>query len=181
LPDGTEISFGGETEDVNESFKEMGIAVLLGILIVASILVLQFKSFRQALFVIAIIPLSLIGVFVGLAVSGKALSFPSMMGFIALSGIVVNNSIILIDNMNRTRKEYPHYPIDDVVLKGATSRLRPILLTTFTTVVGIFPLTYASGLWAPLAFSIMFGLTFAVIVTLILVPIMYSRWPGTVE
>ena len=178
LPDGVEIKIGGETEETTEAFKEMLLSLLVGLVLIIAILVLQFNSYRQVTFIVIIIPLSLIGVFVGLAISGKALSFPSIMGFIALSGIVVNNSIILIDTMNQLRKENPNRDIDDVVIEGATTRLRPILLTTITTVVGIFPLTYASELWGPLAYAVMFGLSFAVIVTLVLVPVLYSRWPG---
>lgn len=181
LPDGVEVAVGGETEDANQSFKEMGYALFFGIILILAILILQFKSYRQSFMIIAIVPFTLIGVFSGLAISGKALSFPSMMGFIALSGIVVNNAIILIDSMNNIRREYPHNPIDDVVINGAVSRLRPILLTTLTTVIGIIPLTYSSDLWSPLAFAIMFGLSFAVVVTLILVPILYAKWPGKVE
>ena len=178
LPNGVEIKIGGETEETTKAFKEMLLSLLVGLVLIISILVLQFNSYRQVLFIVAIIPFSIIGVFVGLAISGKALSFPSIMGFIALSGIVVNNSIILIDTMNQFRKENPNRDIDDVVIEGATTRFRPILLTTITTVVGIFPLTYASELWGPLAYAVMFGLSFAVIVTLVLVPVLYSRWPG---
>jgi multidrug efflux pump subunit AcrB len=181
LPEGVEISIGGETEESNTAFAEMGLSLIVGMVAVLSILVLQFNSYRQAIYIIAIVPLSLIGVFVGLAISGKALSFPSLMGFIALSGIVVNNSIILIDVMNKLRRDNPLKPIKEIVIEGAVLRLRPILLTTLTTVIGIIPLTYATDLWSPLAFSIMFGLSFAVIVTLILVPILYARWPGKLE
>jgi len=97
------------------------------------------------------------------------------MGFIALAGIVVNNSIILIDKMNSLRQERPHDSLKNIVVESATSRLRPILLTTLTTIIGIIPLTYASALWSPLAFAIIFGLSFAVIITLWLVPTMYYR------
>lgn len=178
LPDGVRLEIGGETEESTQAFKEMGLSLIVGILAILAILVLQFSSYRHALYIIAIVPLSLIGVFVGLAVSGEALSFPSLMGFIALSGIVVNNSIILIDRMNKVREENPTWDIKDVVITGATSRLRPIILTTLTTVIGIIPLTYASDLWSPLAFAIMFGLSFAVFVTLLLVPMLYFKNPG---
>ena len=176
-----EVSFGGETEDVNQTFKEMGLALILGVILILSVLVLQFNSYRHAFYIISIVPLSLIGVFIGLAITGKALSFPSIMGFIALSGIVVNNSIILIDVMNKLRREKPEKSIIDVVIEGATSRLRPILLTTVTTVIGVIPLTYVSDLWGPLAYSIMFGLLFAVVVTLVLIPILYNRNPGKLD
>jgi len=178
LPNGVELKIGGETEEIQQSFQDMFRALVFGLLLVMAILVLQFNSFREAFFIIAIVPFTLIGIFVGLALTGKPLSFPSLMGLIALAGIVVNNSIILIDVMKHLRKNQPELSIQEVVLQGATSRLRPILLTTLTTVIGIFPLTYATALWSPLAFSIMFGLTFAVVLTLILVPILYHRWPG---
>lgn len=181
VPTGVTMKIGGEAEDINQSFKEMGLSLIVGMVLVLAILVLQFNSYKQAFFIIIIVPFSLIGIFIGLAISGQPLSFPSMMGYIALSGIVVNNSIILIDRMNSLRRENPNMPIDQVVLEGATSRLRPILLTTLTTVIGIIPLTYSSELWSPLAFAIMFGLSFAVVITLILVPVLYHRWPGKLE
>ena len=132
-------------------------------------------------YVLSILPYSLIGIFFGLALTQNSLSFPSMMGFIALSGIVVNNSILLIDMMNQMRHRHPERPIHDVVLDAATSRLRPILLTTTTTVIGMIPLTYAGDLWAPLAYAVMFGLLFSVIITLILIPITYYRKPGDLD
>ena len=88
----------------------------------------------------------------------------------------MNNSIILIDGMNRLNKENSNMTLIDVVIKGASRRLRPILLTTLTTVIGIFPLAYVSELWAPLALAIMFGLSFAAVLTLFLVPILYLNW-----
>ncbi|PIR37973.1 MAG: hypothetical protein COV34_02705 [Candidatus Zambryskibacteria bacterium CG10_big_fil_rev_8_21_14_0_10_42_12] len=176
MPAGITYSVGGENEEVNKSFRDMFIALIIGFALILAILVLQFNSYKQAFIIISIIPLSLIGVLFGLAIVNKPISFPSIMGFIALSGIVVNNSIILIDVMNNLRKEHPEWSSDRVAVEGATLRLRPILLTTLTTVIGIIPLTYASGLWGPLAYSIMFGLSFATVVTLILVPILYGRW-----
>ena len=91
---------------------------------------------------------------------------------------IFNNSIILIDVINKRRREGSNREIKDIIIEGASSRLRPILLTTLTTVIGVIPLTYASEIWSPLAFSIMFGLAFASMVTLFLVPILYNRWPG---
>ncbi|MCI5108756.1 MAG: efflux RND transporter permease subunit [Candidatus Pacebacteria bacterium] len=178
LPDGVEMSIGGESEETNTAFREMGLSLIAGIILVIAILVLQFNSYRQVLFIVIIIPLSLIGVLFGLAIFDKALSFPSLMGFIALSGIVVNNAIILIDVINSLRKESPKKYINKAIIDGAVSRLRPILLTTLTTVIGMIPLTYASDLWSPLAFAVIFGLAFSSVVTLFLIPILYSRWPG---
>lgn len=176
MPDGVTMRIGGENEEVNKSFQDMLLSLLVGFALIVAILVLQFNSYKQAFMIVSIIPLSLIGVLFGLAIASKPISFPSIMGFIALSGIVVNNSIILIDVMNALRTEHPEWDKARVAIEGALLRLRPILLTTLTTVIGIIPLTYASGLWSPLAFSIMFGLSFATIVTLILVPVLYRRW-----
>lgn len=172
---------GGETDESNEAFAEMGIALIVGVLLMVAVLVLQFNSFLHMGYVISILPFSLIGIFTGLALTQSPLSFPSMMGFIALSGIVVNNSILLIDMMNNMRIKSPQKPIREVVIDAAVSRLRPILLTTTTTVVGMMPLTYAGDLWAPLAYAVMFGLLFSVFITLVLIPITYVRHPGTVN
>jgi multidrug efflux pump subunit AcrB len=178
ISEGVTLVIGGENEDVDQSFREMFFAFIAGVLVMLSILVLQFNSFRHALFIIVVVPFSLIGIMLGLAITGKALSFPSLMGLIALAGIVVNNAIIMIDRMNGLRKENKTMSLHDVVIEGAASRLRPILLTTLTTVIGIAPLIYASDLWNPLAISIMFGLSFSVVLTLVIVPLLYHRWPG---
>ncbi|MAZ30280.1 hypothetical protein CL655_03285 [bacterium] len=172
---------GGETEESNEAFAEMGLALVVGVLLMIGVLTLQFNSYLHTRYVLTILPYSLIGIFAGLAITNSPLSFPSMMGFIALSGIVVNNSILLIDVMNRQRKLYPTKDVREVILDAASSRLRPILLTTCTTVIGMIPLTLAGDLWAPLAYAVMFGLIFSVVITLILIPVIYHRKPGTVQ
>ena len=170
---------GGETDESNQAFTEMFLALIVGIGLMVGILVLQFNSYLHMRYVLSILPYSLIGIMAGLAITRSTLSFPSMMGFIALSGIVVNNSILLIDMMNHMRRENPHKPIREVVMDAASNRLRPILLTMITTVIGMIPLTYAGDLWAPLAYAVMFGLIFSVVITLLLIPIIYNRNPGT--
>ncbi len=181
IPEDIVISTGGgETEESNEAFIEMFVALIVGIGLMVGILVLQFNSYLHTRYVLSILPYSLIGIFVGLAITRSPLSFPSMMGFIALSGIVVNNSILLIDMMNQMRIKESQKNVRDVVLDAASSRLRPILLTTITTVAGMIPLTYAGDLWAPLAYAVMFGLLFSVIITLVLIPIVYFKKPGNV-
>jgi HAE1 family hydrophobic/amphiphilic exporter-1 len=180
IPENITISAGGETDESNRSFIELLLALVVGVVLMLAVLVLQFNSFLHTKHVLSILPYSLIGIMVGLAVTGNALSFPSIMGFIALSGIVVNNSILLIDMMNSQRRREPEKAIRDVVIDSAVNRLRPILLTTLTTVIGMVPLTYADDLWAPLAYAVMFGLMFSVIITLVLVPIAYQRKPGQI-
>ena len=180
VPPTVTMTVGGENEETDQSFAEMGYAIIGGLLLMFSIIVLMFNSFRHALYVLAPAFLSFIGISIGLTITGNALSFPSLMGLIALIGIVVNNSIILIDVMNRQRIQHPELPLRDAVIEGAASRLRPIVLTTVTTVIGIIPLLFASSLWAPLALAIIFGLSFSVVITLVMIPIIYHRAPGTV-
>lgn len=181
IPAGVTVSSGGgEAEESSQAFMEMFLALIVGALLMVAILVLEFNSYLHTRYVLSILPYSLIGIMLGLAITQNPLSFPSIMGFIALSGIVVNNSILLIDMMNRQRLNEPTKPIRDVVIDAAVSRLRPILLTTLTTVIGMIPLVFAGDLWAPLAYAVMFGLAFSVVITLILVPIVYNRKPGTV-
>jgi multidrug efflux pump len=180
LPASVQVDFGGENEDVNKTFSEMGLALLAGTLLALAILVLEFNSFRFTLYLILIIPFSFIGVFAGLALSRQALSFSSMLGVIALAGVIINHAIILLDSvlhMLRDKKSEGR-SLRDVVVDASAVRLRPIFLTTVTTVIGMIPLTAASALWGPLAFTIMFGLAFAMVLTLVLVPVLFYRWPG---
>ena len=176
VPANVTMQVGGETEDVDQSTSDMFRALIFGIFLAFAVVVIQFNSIKQSLFIISIIPLALIGVMTGLAVSGLPLSLPAMLGFIALAGIVINNAIILIDVINGLRQERPDEPLEELILEGATRRLRPILLTTITTIVGISPLIWVSAIWAPIAFAIIFGLLFAVVLTLIWIPIMYRRF-----
>ncbi|HVV14901.1 MAG TPA: efflux RND transporter permease subunit [Candidatus Paceibacterota bacterium] len=178
LPVGVTVSIGGENEETNQSFAEMGIALLAGMALMFVILVLAFNSFRYTTYLLAIIPLSLIGVFGGLVLTGQTLSFSSLLGVIALAGVIINHAIILMDSILQRLHAGAGRTFSDIVVEAATSRLRPIVLTTITTVIGMIPLTFASALWGPLAFAILFGLSFAMILTLILIPTLVYRWPG---
>jgi len=175
LPAGVSLKTGGENEDIAKTFTEMVMALIAGLLLVIVVLILQFNSFRQTFFIVAGVLLSLIGVLFGLTIIGSVFSFPSFIGVIALAGIVVNNAIILIDTMNKMKLEKIELSIREVVIKSSILRLRPVLLTTLTTVIGMIPLLFASSMWGPLAFSIIFGLSFATIITLILIPVLYVR------
>jgi multidrug efflux pump subunit AcrB len=177
LPAGVSIAYGGEAENVNQSFTEMFVALIVGLLLMLSILVLSFNSIRYSLYLLLAVPYSLIGVFFGLAATGLALSFTSLLGVIALAGVIINHAIILMDSL-LTHKASVHSDsesLTDRVADAAVSRFRPIILTTITTVVGMIPLSRISDFWSPLAFAIMFGLTFAMILTLVLVPSLYYR------
>lgn len=173
--DEVRVSYGGETEDVTRSFTEMFLALIAGLFLMLGILVLSFNSVRYSLYLLSAVPLSLIGVLDGLALTGQPISFTSLLGVVALSGVIVNHAIILMDSMLVYRKTSAHEPLIDVVTKAAVSRLRPIFLTTITTVIGMIPLANISDFWSPLAYTIMFGLSFAMILTLVLVPTLFYR------
>jgi multidrug efflux pump subunit AcrB len=164
----------------------MGLALLAGMAGMLAILVLEFNSFRYAFYLLFTIPLSLIGVLGGLTLTGQALSFSSMLGLIALAGVIINHAIILLDSilhrLDHEKEEleagHSSRSLRDVIVDASAIRLRPIFLTTVTTVVGMIPLAGVSALWGPLAFAIMFGLSFAMILTLVLIPVFFYRYPG---
>ncbi len=186
LSDDVEIKYGGDNEEITRTFTEMGLALLVGMLGMLAILVLEFNSFRYAIYLLLAIPFSLIGVFGGLTITGQALSFSSMLGLIALSGVIINHAIILLDSIlhkldheeEEIMRGHSAHTLLDVIVDASAIRLRPIFLTTITTVIGMIPLAGVSALWGPLAFAIMFGLTFAMVLTLILIPVLFFRYPG---
>ena len=178
LPNSVTINYGGENEEVNNSFRDMLLALLAGMVGMLAILVLEFNSFRYAFYLLGTVPLSLIGVLGGLTLTGQYLSFSSMLGFIALSGVIINHAIILLDSILHRLEHEQDRPLLEVLVDASAVRLRPIFLTTVTTVIGMAPLAGASALWGPLAFAIMFGLAFAMILTLLFVPTLFYRYPG---
>lgn len=177
LDDLVNYEISGESADIAESFTSLGIAMMVGVIAIFGLLVLMFKSFRLSIIILSTVPLSIIGVMLGLAISRLPFSFPGFIGIVGLAGVVVNNAIILIDVINikvaeaNTRSEKI-----EAVRQASLSRLQPIVLTTITTVAGLSPLVITDPTWAPLAVSIIFGLIFATILTLIVVPILYVRF-----
>lgn len=175
LADDMSVSYGGETEDVNQSFAEMGFALIAGLVLMLAILVLVFNSVRYSLYLLAAVPLSLIGVFAGLAIMREPLSFTSLLGIVALAGVIINHAIILMDSLLVFKKTRTDLPLIENVIEASVTRLRPIFLTTITTVLGMIPLARISDFWSPLAFTIMYGLTFAMILTLVYIPTLFYR------
>ena len=171
LPAGYQVGYGGEKEDIDQSLNDMMKALILGVFGIAMIMVLQFKSFRQPLFILMAIPLSVIGIFPGLVIMGQPLSFPGIIGIVALAGIVVNNAILLIDATNNQRLSGKDKK--EAIITAAKIRFQPILLTTTTTVLGMIPLTLSNPTWSPIAYSIIFGLTFSSVLTLLVIPLLY--------
>jgi HAE1 family hydrophobic/amphiphilic exporter-1 len=174
LEPGYDIILGGEQEDIQRSFTDMLIAMAVGLVLIAALLIWQFGSFKQPFYVLVTVPLALIGVLPGLGLVGQPLSFPGLIGIVALTGIVVNNAIILIDRININREN--GMVKREAVRDAAQSRLQPILLTTLTTVTGLMPLAISSATWGPLGYSIIFGLSFSTVLTLLVVPLLYLRF-----
>ena len=141
-------------------------------------LIAQFNSVRRPLIIILTIPLALIGVIAGLLIARSYFGFMTLLGVISLAGIVINNAIVLID---RIRIEQEENGLDEhrAIVTSVQQRLRPILLTTATTVGGLIPLWLGGGpMWEPMAVTIIFGLIFATVLTLLVVPVLYSLFFG---
>lgn len=175
IPSGTTVSFGGEVEDIDQSFNELWSAMIVAVLLILTILVLQFNSFKQPFAILMTLPLMLIGVVFGMLVLGLPFSFSTFLGLVALAGIVVNDAIVLLDKANRNRKELGMSARDAVADAGLT-RLQPIILTSVTTIAGVIPLALADEFWFGLSTAIAFGLAFATILTLVVVPMLYLRF-----
>lgn len=172
LPQGYTIDLGGQDEEVQESFMELFSSMFVAVILILIILVMVFNSFRQTAIVLATIPLAIIGVFPGLALLGLPLSFPAFLGVVMLTGIVVNDAIVLMDQINNNRNN--GIPLLKAISNGAQSRLIPVILTSITTIFGLLPITLKDEFWRGLGFSVIFGLIAATFLTLVIIPILYS-------
>jgi multidrug efflux pump subunit AcrB len=177
LPKGVRISYGGESESINESFTQMFVALIAGLVLMFVILIICFNSIRYTLYLLYIVPLSLIGVLGGLALTGQSLSFTSLLGIIGLGGVIINHAIILMDSLIHNLRAHPEKPLIDIVVESSETRFRPIVLTTIATVIGMIPLAISNPTWGPFAFTVMFGLMFAICLTLVVVPVLFYRAP----
>jgi len=176
MPDGYTYKFSGEVEEMMESFSSLGLALLLAILLVYMVLAAQFESFLHPFTIMFSVPLALTGAILGLFVTGRTLSMPSFIGLIMLVGIVVNNAIVLIDYIIQLRKR--GYDRTEAILEAGPTRLRPILMTTLTTVLGMLPMALGIGegaeTMAPLATAVIGGLSLSTILTLVVIPLNYT-------
>jgi multidrug efflux pump subunit AcrB len=164
---------GGELESREESFGGMTKAIIIAMLGIFGVLVLQFRSFSQPLIVFSAIPLAIIGSIIALLLTGNTFSFTAFIGLTSLVGIVVNNSIILVDYTNKLRGSGSD--LISALKEAGETRFRPIILTTGTTIGGLLPLTLRGGtLWAPMGWTIIGGLLMSTFLTLIVVPVLYK-------
>lgn len=175
LPEGYSINMGGQQKEMSDAFIDLALALLLAIFLVYAVMAVQFESFLYPFIIMFSIPATIIGIIVGFVITGRTLSVPSFIGIIMLSGIVVNNAIVLVDYINILRKR--GIERDEAIISAGLQRLRPILMTTLTTVLAMAPLAIGIGegseMQAPLATVIVFGLSFSTLITLIFVPVIY--------
>jgi len=174
LPQGYSISYGGENEQNSESVLSIIRAMAIAVLLIVSTLVIQFNSFRKAIIVLVTLPLALIGVFIGMALMGVSLSFPGLIGILALFGIVVKNAIILIDKINLNIKT--NIPFEEAIIDAGKSRLEAIFITSIVTIAGIIPITLSNATWTALGSAIIFGLSISSFFTLFVIPILYMTF-----
>jgi multidrug efflux pump subunit AcrB len=173
MPAGCSYHIGGELESRTESFGGMTNAILIAIISIFSVLVLQFKSFKQPLIVFLAIPFAFTGMIWALLLTRNSFSFTAFVGLTSLVGIVVNNSIILVDYINILRKRGE--PLMDAIRVAAETRLTPIVLTALTTIGGLLPLTLRGGsMWAPMGWTIIGGLLVSTVLILVIVPVTYK-------
>ncbi len=174
---GARLIAGGLQEETDASLRELGYAALMALFFIFFILSLQFNSFTQPFIIMVTIPFASLGVLIGLLVSNNPLTFITLIGLLTLTGIVVNDSLVLIDFINRYRKEHPDQ-IYLAIVRACHVRMRPIILTSITTICGLAPMAFGLGgksiFWAPLATAIMWGLAFATFLILSMVPAYYA-------
>lgn len=176
FPDGYSYSFGGEAQDMAESFTSLALALVFSIFLVYAVMAVQFDSFLQPFIIMFSMPATVIGILGGLFITGISLSITAFIGIILLAGIVVNNAIVLVDYINILRRK--GYDRTEAILEAGPSRLRPILMTTLTTVLGMLPLSLGIGEGSetqqPLAVVVIFGLSVSTFFTLVLIPAVYT-------
>ncbi|OGS34251.1 MAG: hypothetical protein A2293_13790 [Elusimicrobia bacterium RIFOXYB2_FULL_49_7] len=176
LPPGISVGFAGTVKDQRESFRDLLLAFILGALLTYMVMAAQFESFRDPFIIMFSVPFAVVGVLWGLFLTGQTLNVASFIGMVMLVGIVVNNAIVFIDYTIHLR--HKNMPVKDALMEAARVRLRPILMTTLTTIGGMLPLVLSRGqgseTWRPLAVAVIGGLTVSTLVTLVLVPVLYD-------
>ncbi len=180
LPEGFKIIPAGEIESRKESFGGIGTAILIAIFGIFGVLILEFKTFRSTLIVISVIPLGFIGGLIMLYLTCYTLSFAAAIGFVALIGIEIKNSILLVDFTNQMRQEGTQ--LDEAIIRAGEIRFLPVLLTTLTTIGGLLPIALGnSNLYSPLALVIIGGLITSTLLARLVTPVMYKLIPPKVN
>ncbi|KAA6337042.1 Multidrug resistance protein MdtC, partial [termite gut metagenome] len=181
LPSGINIQISGSYEDQQESFADLGVLALLIIVLVFIVMAAQFESLTYPFIIMFSIPFAVSGVLMALFITHTTLSVMSLLGSIMLIGIVVKNGIVLVDYISLCRER--GQAVINAVITSGKSRLRPVLMTTMTTILGMIPMAIGGGqgseMWSPMGVAVIGGLTVSTILTLILVPVLYCMFAGT--
>ncbi|MBK9290521.1 MAG: efflux RND transporter permease subunit [Bacteroidetes bacterium] len=176
VPQDVMIEIGGAYKDQQESFQDLGLLMLLSIVLVFIVMASQFESFTMPFIIMFSIPFAFSGVILALLLTGTSLSIIAALGSVLLIGIVVKNGIVLVDFINLLRDRGER--LYDAIANAGRSRLRPVLMTAFTTILGMLPLALSTGegseIWRPMGISVIGGLVFSTIVTMVVVPVMYA-------
>lgn len=182
-PASVSYRWGGDSENLSDSVSQLGMALGISIFLIYALLAAQFENFLLPFIIIGSIPLALIGIIWGLIVFGQAVNVMVMIGMILLAGVVVNNAIVLIDFIQLTIERGSNRT--EAVLESCRTRLRPILMTTMTTVLGMLPLSLGIGegseVYRGMAITVMCGLTFSTLLTLVVIPILFTLVEDFIE
>jgi len=174
---GIQLGLGGEAVETEESMAGLFRTMIIAVVAIYFLLVLLFNSFTQPFMVMVAIPFGIIGVIITFGLHGEPFSFVAIMGIVGLSGVVVNDSLVMVNHINKLRKESPDMDMKTLVAHGTEDRLRAIVITTLTTVVALLPLAYGLGgtatFMAPMALALGWGLLFATPLTLVIIPCLY--------
>ncbi|CAK7023947.1 MULTISPECIES: efflux RND transporter permease subunit [Fusobacterium] len=175
-PKSVDYRWGGNSENLSDATSQLGFALGISIFLIYALLAAQFENFVLPVIIIGSIPLALVGIVWGLLLTGQPVDIMVMIGVILLAGVVVNNAIVLIDFIKMTRERGSER--QEAVIESCRTRLRPILMTTMTTVLGMLPLSLGIGegseIYRGMAITVMFGLTFSTLLTLVVIPILYT-------
>lgn len=173
LPAGYELSTGGENSDQEAFFAEIGILFLVVLLLVYLVIAFQFKSFGLPFLVLIAVYLGISGAILGLFLTQTPLSFLGVMGIVSLTGIVVRNAVVLIDFVE-ARRLTGDFNIEEAIIESGYARIKPIVLTSLTSIVALLPVAFSGDpLFEPLAVTIIAGLTFSGLFTLVMIPALY--------
>lgn len=179
VPNAITVSYSGEFDLMEDTFSDMTKNLIFALMLVYIILSIQFNSLTQPLVIIVSVPLALIGTFTGLALTGNNLGFYSLFGIVALVGIAVNDAIVLVDYINYLRKE--GYSRNEAIVEAVKTRFSPVFATSITTIGGVLPISLVDPALGQLGFALIFGLMAATVLTLLVIPIVYSLNDGFTE
>ncbi|MFN3966356.1 MAG: efflux RND transporter permease subunit, partial [Endomicrobiia bacterium] len=175
FPEGYFVKYGGEAEQMTETFRDLGLIFLLAIVLIYMVMAAEFESFVHPFVIMFTVPFSIIGVLLGLLVSGKAISLPAGMGMLILSGVIVNNGIVLVDYINQLRHKGKE--IHQAIVEAGLTRLRPVLMTAITTILGMLPMAFSKQEGAEVrsvvAVVMIGGLIVGTFLTLLVLPVIY--------